>query len=353
LGAAYPNPTVVGTRGLALPASTTTTLATNSLGQIVSGPTTLPPSGAATGDLTGSYPNPAVAGIAGATLPINTSSQINSSAAGSLTTPVVSITGAPVNGGSPLPFIYIDNAGATGPASWNTAWTMLGMNSITGAGNFLDFRYNGGATTMFSVNYNGVCSVQTLTIATGTLSLGNNVGIVALPATGAATGAMFNNLANAGCWWASGAVFNQTKDTSITRFGPGVLQIGTNATAGGSTGSLKLGQILGGSGAPTLAAGVAAGGATPTVTGNNTGGQISITPGATVAAGVIATLTFNTASPAYTSNPFPVISAANAAAAGVMSQIFAVATSLTTWTINANAALVNGTNYLWNFVVTG
>lgn len=70
LSGTYPNPTVVQVNGAVVPASATT-LASNSSRQIIAGPTSLPPNGSAGGDLSGTYPNPAVAKINGGPVPVS------------------------------------------------------------------------------------------------------------------------------------------------------------------------------------------------------------------------------------------------------------------------------------------
>jgi len=68
LSGSYPNPTVAKVNGLAVPTSQTV-VGTNGSGQFIAGPSSLPPNGAAGGDLSGSYPNPTVAKINGGTVP--------------------------------------------------------------------------------------------------------------------------------------------------------------------------------------------------------------------------------------------------------------------------------------------
>ena len=96
LSGSYPNPTVAKVNGLAVPTSQTV-VGTNGSGQFIAGPSSLPPNGTAGGDLSGSYPNPTVAKINGGTVP--TSAPLlatNSSAA-----PVaVTITGLVKGNGS-------------------------------------------------------------------------------------------------------------------------------------------------------------------------------------------------------------------------------------------------------------
>lgn len=68
---------------------------------------------------------------------------------GAASASAVNITGTVFTGGTAtttFPLVYF-NQGASGPTSFSTAGTELGMNAVSGfAGNFLDFHVNGGAS---------------------------------------------------------------------------------------------------------------------------------------------------------------------------------------------------------------
>ena len=284
------------------------------------------PSGPAGGDLTGTYPNPQVDGT---TNP------------GTSTTPGFLATGTLATGTNAAPYFYI-NQGATAPTTFSAGGTEIGINAPSGfAGNFLDFRVNGAAAAALILSASGqLTSLASVSTASGSVFLTTNKAEVS---------------ASGQVAWSSTASAQAASDTSISRVSAGVLQIGSGA-ASGSTGSLKVGQILGGSGAPAVAAGAGAG-TTPTVSilGNNSAGQVSVTTGTSpTASAAVVTVTFAN-SFAYGAAPYPMLTPANAAAAGLSgtSQVFVTATT-TTFVINVgSAALAAATQYLWNYSVQG
>lgn len=100
------------------------------------------------------------------------SGQWVNSKAGALSTPSVSITGAPVTGGSgttTVPLLYLNSG--TAPSSFSTAGTVLGINMPSGfTGNAIDIHLNGGASA-FAVN-----QIGSLTLAGAVTSAGLLVG---------------------------------------------------------------------------------------------------------------------------------------------------------------------------------
>lgn len=243
------------------------------------------------------------------------------------------------------PVAYLDSAGATQPTTWSAGGTVLGMNSPSGFGGlFLDCHINGGAS-VFSVSANGTVATTGPVTATG----GFKCSTTYVQGSGGTLYASSNYIA-----WSSVGVAG-TIDASLSRAGTGTLQIGSGV-ANGSTGSLKLGQILGGSGAPAIAAGTGAGTSpTVSVSGNNTSGQINLTTGTSPAASAaIATVTFAGTSP-YPAAPYVVFSPANAAAAALTGgQGIYVTATAANFALNAgSAALAAATQYLWNYVIMG
>ncbi len=108
------------------------------------------------------------------------------SAAGAASTPGLSITGAPFlgNGTTSTPQFYVNSG--TAPTSFSSAGTMIGANAPSAfAGNFLDFRLNGG-TTLFLVSATGALTGSSISLsgaltATGTITAaGTVIGVNAL-----------------------------------------------------------------------------------------------------------------------------------------------------------------------------
>jgi len=261
-------------------------------------------------------------------------------------------TTAPYTGGTAttnFPVALFDSGG-TPVTTWSVNGTVLGLNTPSGfTGNFIDCHPNG-IGSYFSVSY-----VGQVTANGGFSSSGNGFNITTIVALTNTAMLMQNSYLMK---WSSTASDGGSIDTVLNRQGPGVLQINAG-TGAGSTGSLKLGQIIGGSGAPAIAAGTGAG-TSPTVSlaagSNNTAGQISITTGSAPAVtSPIVTITFANAY-SYATGPFVVFSPANLAAAqlvGGSADIFATATA-TTFTLNSGSpALTASTQYIFNYMVQG
>lgn len=118
-------------------------------------------------------------------------------------------------------------------------------------------------------------------------------------------------------------------------------------------GALTVQKIIGGSSAPTIAAGTGAG-TSPTIAivGNDAAGKITITTGSSpTAAATIVTVTFNVA---YGVAPYVALTPANAnaSALALTSRPFPGTTTTTTFVITAGAAALTGaTQYVFNYHV--
>jgi hypothetical protein len=104
------------------------------------------------------------------------------SAAGALSQAAATFSGAPITGGSgttTYPLIYANDG--TGPSTWSTAGTELGINAPTGfTGNFLDFHVNGGAS-VFAVTLGGSLVQSGAAIVGGTLEISSTSGDLIIP----------------------------------------------------------------------------------------------------------------------------------------------------------------------------
>jgi hypothetical protein len=124
------------------------------------------------------------------------------SAAGDLSSgvgPAVSVTGAPITGGSgttTVPLVYCN--GGTAPTTWSTSGTYLGCNAVSGfAGNFIDLHLNGGAS-LFSINSGGAITNASNISSNGNIKMNatgnfsaNGRSQILMPADG--TAALENN----------------------------------------------------------------------------------------------------------------------------------------------------------------
>lgn len=90
---------------------------------------------------------------------VNINSPAVDSAAGVASTPAFSLTGAPLTGGTgttTLPEFYMKGGSTVQPTNWSTAGTLLGINTpLSYAGNVIDIRSNGSASSLLSLNQVG------------------------------------------------------------------------------------------------------------------------------------------------------------------------------------------------------
>jgi len=148
--------------------------------------------------------------------------------------------------------------------------------------------------------------------------------------------------------WGSGSPDTNNRDTRLFRAAAAVVGIDD---AHGNYGDIKFRHVIGSSTAPTIANGAGAGTSpgTPTLTGSDAAGQISIITGTLPSVSAVAvTVTFNAA---YGTAPYVVIWPANAAAA-TLGFLPYVSSTTTTFTINTGSIALGGsTTYLYNYVV--
>jgi len=83
------------------------------------------------------------------------------SGTGSASNAVLSVTGAPLTGGTAttnFPHVFLQPTGATAVTTWSTNGTFIGVNAASGfSGRFVDFRLNGASSggAAFRVDHNG------------------------------------------------------------------------------------------------------------------------------------------------------------------------------------------------------
>jgi hypothetical protein len=246
-----------------------------------------------------------------------------------------------------FPVLYL-NSGTTQPTTFSVSGTVLGINAPAGfTGNLADFRVNGGAAVL-SVNAAGGVTTPSSVSATGGFGVTSTVTINS-------TLTRFQNAYVLG--WSSTTSIVSASDTTLSRVAAGILGVGA-ATGGGVQGTIQLGQIMGGGGTPSIAAGAAAGTA-PTVTivsnSSNLAGSVSVTIGtAPVGGAPILTITFANAF-TFANAPFSMLTPGNANSAALTgpTQVYTTETT-TTIVINAGAtALTAGTQYVWKYHVVG
>jgi hypothetical protein len=168
---------------------------------------------------------------------------INITAPGAASTPALSMTGAPFTGGggtTTVPLLYL-NSGATPPTNLNNAGTIFGINAPAGyTGNYFDFRANGGAATLSSLAATGALYVANVISSPVGVNVGtsqaiiNNVGSLQLRNSAANNAGMVQ-------WWSAVTATAGTCDTSLYRYGVGILAVGgsTNVGATADNGSLR------------------------------------------------------------------------------------------------------------------
>jgi len=125
-------------------------------------------------------------------LNITQTGALTSTASGAASTPALSLTGTPFvgTGTTSVPLFYLN--GGTAPITWDnttTGGTYIGINSIANfAGNFIDFRKNGGSS-VFKVDNAGTATISNINLgpsaaAGGILNLGNGGNGSAIQAAG-------------------------------------------------------------------------------------------------------------------------------------------------------------------------
>jgi hypothetical protein len=248
------------------------------------------------------------------------------SAPGAASTPSVLFSGTPYTAGTgttAYPLVSIWSSGATGPSTWSTSGTMLGINAPSGfTGNLIDAHLNGGGS-LFSIADNGIAAAAAFT-STGNITAGSG-----------ASGFKQSGLANSGMYSSAS----------------GLIELGSTDTQAGSVARVTL-DMAGGGVAATLAAGAA-------ITGTGTGyvapacatshvcssmdGTVTFTTGSTAAStGVLLTITDATthtnlpdcqASIVQSSSPYTAIG----------NYLFSYST--TVWTLNVGTAPSGSTAY--------
>ncbi|MBI3678476.1 MAG: hypothetical protein HY243_17855 [Proteobacteria bacterium] len=181
------------------------------------------------------------------------------SVTGAASTPGLSITGAPYTAGTAtanFPQVYINTTGATGPTTFSTSGTLFGINSATGfTGNFMDVHLNGGAS-LFKIDSAGkVYSPQFLAVA------GSCAGTVTYAGqSDTSTGIAVSN------------------DGSV-RLCSGGVEMGTITNAGDQM--MTVGNSSGRSGIKTrgTAATVSSCGTSPSISGTDLAGEVTVGTG--------------------------------------------------------------------------
>jgi len=155
--------------------------------------------------------------------------------------------------------------------------------------------------------------------------------------------------------WSSGDPASVGVDIGLSRNAAGIIEINNGTT--GTYRDLKSRHIIGGSSTPTCsvgASGVVGSSATCSVSGNDFGGEISLTAtGTPVSAGTIVTLTFNTA---YLSAPKCPISPSNDNAANLYlgaTGIYQTTNTTTLSIVDTVGGSLGALTYKWMYVCGG
>jgi hypothetical protein len=168
---------------------------------------------------------------------------LNITAPGAASTPALNMTGAPFTGGggtTTVPLLYL-NSGTNQPTNLNNAGTIFGINAPAGySGNYFDFRGNGAASTSFSLTATGALYAANVISSPVGVNVGtsqaiiNNVGSLQLRNSAANNAGMVQ-------WWSAVTATAGTCDTSLYRYGVGILAVGgsTNVGVTGDNGSLR------------------------------------------------------------------------------------------------------------------
>lgn len=124
--------------------------------------------------------SPTVTGTLTATT-LTMSGVLTNSVNSALSTPSVNISGTVITGGTATtttPLILISPTGTAAVASWSTSGTVIGINSGSAPGNFIDF-HNAGATSVFKVDGSGIVTAANAVNANGGTSAINQIQLTA------------------------------------------------------------------------------------------------------------------------------------------------------------------------------
>jgi hypothetical protein len=282
----------------------------------------------------------------------------------------------------------LSSSGSATVTSWNYGWLKQSSTAITAASTTLTNASNSyqaidntsnsiaitlpGASTcagkiFFFKHTNGTTGANTITISRA----GSDTidGQTSMTLSGAAINAYMGIESDGTSKWSmftyvpsvvTGNLFYTNSSGVLAALGigstNGTLQVQSGLPAWTNNpvfGNVTLNHEIGGSSAPTIAAGAGAG-TSPgaiTITGTDSAGQISVTTGTLPSiSSVICTVTFNAA---YGSTPYVVFSAANGAAALGAAVVYAVAPNASTFTLSSDTtALTAATTYVWNYTVS-
>lgn len=324
--------------------------------------------------------------------------QISTSVAGAASAPSVLVSGTVYTAGSGTtawPLLLVQPSGTTA-STWSAGGCMMGVNAASGySSDLMNLMVNGtircrvdssgNINNINNLNFggslfgpSGAFSIRTGNASTITMQ---GAGLGAWSTAGTAVtitgGSSVTNSSGTFVGLNLNPTYNQTSaaaaiDFKIARvetaLGSGVqkfvsLLSGVSGTterffidnAGNATGANFTGNhLLGGSTAPTIAAGVGAGGSpTIAISGHDSGGIVTLTTGTLpTLSSVVATITFNAS---YSTAPAVTLTPANGNAAALSGVTMVYVTSTTTtFVINAGTTgLSAATQYIWFFTVIG